>query len=161
MGAAEKMELFLRQEMALQLQKPLETIPADQNYFDLGLTSLVIAHLVQKTSRLLEEDLSPSALLEYSDIRGVASFLAATYPARIDALTVVRRNGSPVHSGEPRQIQHTDLSRLARLPIKSATPPVHEHTPDVPSYVMSRDEMVAQVRWEEAAPLDGYDTMTF
>ena len=159
MGAAEKMELFLRQEMAFQLQKPLESIPADQNYFDLGLTSLVIAHLVQKTSRLLEEDLSPSSLLEYSDVRGVAAFLAATHPARIDALTVVRRNGSPVHSGEP--IQHADLSRLVRLPIKSAIPPVHEQTTDVPAYVMSRDEMVAQVRWEEASPLDGYDTMTF
>jgi acyl transferase domain-containing protein/tryptophanase/acyl carrier protein len=100
MGAAEKMELFLRQETALQLQQPMESIPTDQNYFDLGLTSLVIAHLVQRTSRLLGEDLHPSALLEYSDIRGLASYLTATYPAAIDALAVVRRNGTPARSEE-------------------------------------------------------------
>jgi acyl transferase domain-containing protein/tryptophanase/acyl carrier protein len=152
MGAAEKMELFLRQEMALQLRKPLESIPADQNYFDLGLTSLLIAHLVQKTSRLLEEDLSPSALLEYSDIRGVASYLAATYPATVDALAVVRRNGGT---------QHTDLSRVARLSIRSAFP-VQEHATAVSSHAqMSREEILARVRWQEASPEDAYDTMTF
>ena len=165
MGAAEKMELFLRQEMALQLQKPIESIPADQNYFDLGLTSLVIAHLVQKTSRLLEEDLSPSALLEYSDIRGVASYLAATYPASVEALSVVRRNGPRPHSGEPqRQIQQPNLSRLLRrqsLPVRPA-PPAQEQATDAPSGpAMSPEQILEKVLWQEASPEDGYETITF
>jgi polyketide synthase PksN len=147
MGAAEKMELFLRQEMALQLQQPIESIPADQNYFDLGLTSLVIAHLVQKTSRLLGEDLYPSALLEYSDIRGVASYLAATYPVSIDALAVVERNGSE--------------TRSANLSIRSA-PPVPEQTTIVsPRAEMDCEEVLAQLRWQEASPEEEYETMTF
>ena len=161
MGAAEKMELYLRQEIALQLQQPIENIPADQNYFDLGLTSLVIAHLVQKTSRLLEEDLSPSALLEYSDIRGVASHLAATYPGSVDALTVLRRNGSAAHPADQQQVQYANLSTLPRLPIKSA-PPAQEQTPAAPFYpALSREQIVANVLWQEASPEDGYETTTF
>ncbi len=163
MGAAEKMELFLRQEMAMQLHKPLESIPVDQNYFDLGLTSLVIAHLVQKTSRLLEEDLYPSALLEYTDIRGVASYLAATYPDRIDALAV-RRNGGPAHSMERRPLPHTSLTRLPRkryLSVRAAPPAQGETTAVTSPAAMSSEQILAKVLWQEASPDDGYDTMTF
>src|SRR5947209_9305463 len=164
MGAAEKMELYLRQEMALQLEKSIESIPADQNYFDLGLTSLVIAHLVQKTSRLLQEDLSPSALLEYSDIRGVASHLAATYPARIDALAVVRRSGSQAHSTGQRKTQPARLTRLPRKPVWSvrSAPAAQEQTTAAPSRAgVSPEQVLANVRWQKAATDEAYDTMTF
>jgi len=158
MGTAEKMELYLRQEMALQLHKPIESIPADQNYFDLGLSSLVIAHLVQKTSHLLGEDLSPSALLEYSDIRGVAAYLAAAYPARIDALAVVRRNGA--HPAKHRPVPLPTLRRFARkqpLSVRSAPP---AQGPSLHAEV-SREAVLAKVLWQETLPEDGYDTMTF
>ncbi|HYK05693.1 MAG TPA: SDR family NAD(P)-dependent oxidoreductase [Thermoanaerobaculia bacterium] len=159
MGAAEKMELFLKQEMALQLHKPMEDIPVDENYFDLGMTSLVVALLVQKTSRLLDEDLSPSALLEYSDIRGLASYLAATYPAKTDALAVVKHEGQ-VHSGKQRQIQHTNLTRLPRkqyLSVRAAAPAEEEGA----RADMNPEQILATVLWQEASPEDGYDTMTF
>ena len=76
MDAAEKMELYLKQELSLQLHKPIESIPADQNYFDLGLTSLAIAHLIGKMNRLLGEELQPSALFDYTDIQSLAAYLA-------------------------------------------------------------------------------------
>jgi polyketide synthase PksM len=91
MGTAEKIELFLRQETALQLRKPIDQLSTDQSYSDLGLTSLAAIDLIQKTNRLLDTDLSPSLLFEYTNIRSLAAHLAITYPARIAALTVVRR----------------------------------------------------------------------
>ncbi|MBV9496383.1 MAG: polyketide synthase dehydratase domain-containing protein, partial [Acidobacteria bacterium] len=148
MRTAEKIELFLRQELALQLQKPIDEIPVDQNYFDLGLTSLVIAHLIQKTSRLLGEDLSPSTLLEYSDLRGVASYLAATYAASIDALPVAKRSITSAPAAGPQET----LSRLPRkqfLPIRMTSAPA------------SREQILAEIRWQDAMPEDAYDTMTF
>jgi acyl transferase domain-containing protein len=144
-GAAEKMELFLRQEIALQLQEPLENVTADQNYFDLGLTSLAIAYLVQKMSRLLEEDLHPSALLEYSDIRGLASYLAVTYPDQIDALSVVRPNPP----------------RTPTLSVRSAPPAQEQATAAAFVAELSREQILAEVRWQEASLEDAYETMTF
>jgi polyketide synthase PksN len=153
MGAAEKMELFLRQETALQLRTSIESIPTDQNYFDLGLSSLVIAYLVQKMSRLLGEDLHPSALLEYSDIRGLASYLAATYPDTIDALPVVRRGEAAAHSAEQEPIH--DLDRGSAPPPEEET--MEEWSPDD----LSPEEILALVRWEEASAEDAYETLTF
>ena len=92
MGVLEKIELFLKQETALQLQKPINSIPTNQSYLDLGLTSLAIAHLIRNTNQLLDEDLSPSALFEYTDIESMAAHLAQTYPAKIDAISVGRRS---------------------------------------------------------------------
>jgi polyketide synthase PksN len=100
MGSAEKMALFLRQEAAIQLKRPLDGIPTDLSYFDLGLSSLAITNLVKNTNRLLDENLSPRVLFEYSDIQSLAAYLAATYPSRISALTAIRRTGQQAHSGE-------------------------------------------------------------
>lgn len=100
MGPEEKMALFLKQEVAIHLKRPVDEIPTDLSYFDLGLSSLVIANLVKNTNRLLEENLSPSALFEYSDIRSLAAYLAATYPSRIGALTVIRRTEPQTPSAE-------------------------------------------------------------
>jgi hypothetical protein len=161
MRVAEKIELYLSQELALLLRLPIESVPVDQNYFDLGLTSLAIAHLVEKISRLLEEDLSPSALLEYSDIRGLASYLAATYPATIEALAVASRNGSEARSTKQRRTQPARLTRLPRkrmLSVRSA----QEQTTAAPSHTdVSPEQIVAKVRWQEESPEEAYDTMTF
>jgi polyketide synthase PksN len=100
MGPEEKMTLFLKQEAAIQLRRPVDGIPTDLSYFDMGLSSLAITNLVKNTNRLLDENLSPRALFEYSDIRSLAAYLAATYPSKICALTAIRRTGPQAHPGE-------------------------------------------------------------
>ena len=114
MGTAEKMELFLKQEAALQLRQPVEKIATNQSYFDLGLTSLGIAHLIQKINQLLGENLSPSVLFEYRDIQSLAAFLAATCPAKIDATTAVKQNGAQPHSGTNGHKHPAGLTPLPR-----------------------------------------------
>ncbi|HKO58233.1 MAG TPA: acyl carrier protein, partial [Thermoanaerobaculia bacterium] len=125
--------LFLRQATALQLQKPIEDIPTDRSYFDLGLPSLAIAHLIGNMNQLLDEELQPSALFEYTDIRSLAAYLAETYPAKIHSLSVTRR--------------------AADLPPAKLTP-----LPPVP---VDRERVLTQVLWQEASPDDGYEKLTF
>jgi len=100
MGPEEKMALFLKQEAAIQLKRPVDGIPTDLSYFDMGLSSLAITNLVKNANRLLDENLSPRVLFEYSDIQSLAAYLAATYPSRISALTAIRRTGPQAHPGE-------------------------------------------------------------
>jgi polyketide synthase PksN len=109
MGPEEKMALFLKQEAAIQLKRPVDGIPTDLSYFDMGLSSLAITNLVKNTNRLLDEDLSPRVLFEYSDIQSLAAYLAATYPSRISALTAIRRTGPQAHSGE----RNNDLANVS------------------------------------------------
>jgi polyketide synthase PksN len=145
MGAVEKIELFLRQETALQLNQPIEDIPTDQSYFDLGLTSLAMAHFIKSMNRLFDEELSPSALFEYTDIQSLAVYLAETYPDRIDAWTVVRRADGPSQSvGQPGP---------AKLPPLSVATPSAVH--------IDREQMLAQLLWEEASRDDAYEKVTF
>ncbi len=164
MGAVEKMELFLRQETALQLQKPLEDIRTDQSYFDLGLSSLAMSHLIQNTNRLLGENLLPSALFDFRDIDGLASYLASMYPAKIDALTVLRRTGSPISSGERRHAPAVDLTpfpRKTRLSIQSAAPSQERTRATASEPEMSREQVLEKILWQEAPLGDNYEKVAF
>ena len=154
MGTAEKIELFLKQETALQLQTPMETIPIDQSYFDLGLTSLGLTQLIQKTNLLLDESLSPSALFEYRDIQSLAAYLATAYPTKIDALTVVvRGKENKAHLCEQQQIHAAHLTRLPRKKYFS---------PHAPSRAdLSGEQALERVLWQEVSPDDNYEKVIF
>jgi polyketide synthase PksN len=140
LSAADKMELFLKQETARQLQVPTEAIPGNQSYFDLGLTSLAIAHLIRDLNQLLDEELSPSALFEYTDIQSLAGYLAAAYGAKIDVLAVTRIGAHPV--------EHAPL-HPAKLPVLAATP---ELTPA---------QLLEEVLWQDELIDDDYEKVTF
>jgi polyketide synthase PksN len=157
MGAAEKIELFLRQETALHLQKPIEDIPTNLSYFDLGLPSLAMVHLIKNMNSLLDEELSPGALFEYTDIQSLAAYLAQTYPARIDALTVVRRAAGPSDFAAPPDVHPAKLMISA----KAATP-ARQQVPATPTAAeVDRELMLAQVLWQGTSPDDGYEKVTF
>ncbi len=144
MSAEEKMELFLKQEAALQLQAPIDSVPTDRSHFDLGLTSLGIAHVMQNLNQLLEEDLSPSALFEHTDIQSLASHLARTYPARIDALKVVKAG----RSAQSAEQQYVETALIPLRPIPGA----------------GREQMLEQVLWtdeDDALFQDSYLKVTF
>src|SRR5258707_7479435 len=107
----------------------MEQIPTDQSFFDLGLTSLGVAYLMQKTNRLLDENLSPSVLFEYRDIQSLAEYLAITYPAKVDTLAAVSRHEGHTHSGG-QQVHRTKLTPLPRNKYFSGrlAPSLHEQT---------------------------------
>jgi hypothetical protein len=165
MGAAEKIELFLRQETALQLLKPIGSVPTNQSYFDLGLTSLSIAHLIRNTNRLLDEDLSPSALFEYTDIESLATHLAETYAAKIDAVAVARRTDGNAHPVEQRRVHSATLTPLPRAETfapRSVTVVAEEWGVAAAVLDLDHDEMLAQVLWPADASLDdSYEKVTF
>jgi hypothetical protein len=164
MGARDKMALFLRQETAVQLQKALEEVPTDRSYFDLGLTSLGMAHLVQNTCRLLDENLSPSVLFEHSDIQSLAGYLATTYPARIDAVTAVRNGNGHGHSGERLQVRPEPLTPLPRRRAASGgfSTPRRGHTGAAASRGgMNIEQILDRVSWQQASLDDGYEKVTF
>lgn len=152
LGAAEKMELFLQQETALQLQTPIQTVAVDQSFFDLGLPSLAIVHLIRATNGLIEEELSPSALFEYTDIQGLAAYLARTYPATIDALTVSRRGAGEATSVEP--------TRPVAPPQLTAVLPEQAFAA-LPEPELNRDQILEQVLWHEASSDESYEIVTF
>jgi len=154
LGAAEKMELFLRQETALQLGMPIDDVPMDQSYFDLGLTSLAMADLIQKTNQLLGESLSPSALFDYRDIRSLAAYLAMTFPAKLDAIAVTRQTESRPPSGErPPLHPATDPSCPSAAPERSVV--------EEPVAGVDDEPVLDRVLWQEASLDDSYEKVTF
>ena len=141
MGPEEKVTLLLRQEVAMQLERPLADIRTDVSYFDLGLSSLAITTLIQNANTLLGEDLSPGVLFEYSDIESLAAYLAATYPSKVGALTVRRGKEPAVGLGELRCIQEFETA--------------------ISSAVATDDDDLAEILWQEASLADDYEKVTF
>jgi polyketide synthase PksN len=164
MGPEEKVTLLLRQEAAIQLQRPIDEIPTDRSYFDLGLSSLAITKLVQDANRLLGENLSPSVLFEYADIQSLATFLATTYPAKIDAIMAIRRIGLPAHLGEPRYGHRPRLTRLLRKKYFGAGPTraLDEQTSVIATEAaMGSARVLEDVLWQELMLSDSYEKLTF
>ena len=164
MGTTEKMELFLKQEAALQLRQPIEKIATNQSYFDLGLTSLGIAHLIQKTNQLLGENLSPSVLFEYRDIQSLAAYLAATCPAKIEATTVAKQNGAQPHSGTNGHKHPADLTLLPRKKsyLSKTAPSPHGQTDATKAKTEINIGQVLEKMWgQEESLVDSYEKVTF
>lgn len=162
MGATEKMELFLKQEAALQLRQPIENIPTNQSYFDLGLTSLGIARLIQKTNQLLGENLSPSILFEYRDIQSLGGYLAATCSTKIDAVVAHKQNGAQAHSGSNGNIHPVNLEpRKKSHPGKTASS-LNGHTDATRSETVINIGQVLEKMWGQGESLeDSYEKSTF
>src|SRR5260370_16923167 len=128
------MELFLRQETAREVQKAIEKISTDQSYFDLGLTSLGVIHIIQKTNLLLDENLHPNALFEYRDIQSLAAYLVKAYPFKVAAVIATRNNAKGDESAAQRRITPATLAPLPRSGLFSnrAAPSFHVQTTPSP-----------------------------
>lgn len=136
MEAAQKMELFLRQQLALQLRRSSDAVPVDQNYLELGVTSLGIISLISEINELLAVKLAPSVVFKHPDIHQFAAYLAQTYPEKIAALgmTRVTRIGKEAPNGRARQTREPEA-------------------PEAP--------ILAQVLWHEHLNDGNYERMTF
>ena len=160
MSAVEKVELFMAQEAALLLHRPIDQIPLTISYFDLGFSSLALANLIKKTNALIGEELSPSALFEFKDIRSLADHLASTYPAKIEAVSVFRQE-----SETPREIAtRRELSPLPRkryfatLPLRAD---IQERKAAMAQKAIDHHQILDQVLWQEMFHDDSYDKVTF
>jgi acyl transferase domain-containing protein/tryptophanase/acyl carrier protein len=170
LGAAEKIELFLKQEIADELQKPIEDIPTDQHYFELGLTSLGIVDLIQKVNQLLDENLFPIILFERRDIRSLAEYLADMYPSTIDAITLTKQEA---RQGEQKRIHGEEFTALPRekyFPSRLAASETERarsraSRPDLPSHwgtsILLGEQILEQVLWKEISLDESYERVEF
>lgn len=98
-GVSEIVELFLKQEIGQQLKVPVEKIATDQTFIELGLGSIALISLIEKTSHLLQESLSPSVFFEYSDIPKFTKYLVDAYPDKINNILATRAK-EPAYTNE-------------------------------------------------------------
>jgi polyketide synthase PksM len=96
--ATEKIELFLKQLVAQQLQVSIENIDVEESFFELGVDSLGVTNLIGKTNHLLQENLMPSVVFEHTTTRKLATFLTETFPGKIDAAIIDKAHQSEILS---------------------------------------------------------------
>ena len=87
-GEATTMQRFIRQTIAQQLGQSFDDIALERNYFELGLTSLEITHLVQQINQLLDISLSPGDVFDYWNIDKLAAYLAEQHHSKIASLAL-------------------------------------------------------------------------
>lgn len=167
MPADEKIALFMKQEAALLLGRRIDEVPMTTSYFDLGFSSLAIANLIRKTNALIGEELSPSALFEYKDIRSLSTHLATTYPAKIDALRAIRCAPQAEMQGGPDRVL-TPLPRRHRFDApRVATPSADVPTTGTPLAEavavepIADDKVIDRILWRDVAADESYDKVTF
>ncbi len=83
LNANEKVEMFLKQEIALQLNKPIGKISDDINFLDLGMNSIGLVTLIAQTNDLLQINISPAILFNYSEIKTLTQYLVKSYPEKV------------------------------------------------------------------------------
>ena len=164
MGTEEKIELFLKQEAALQLKKPIEEISTTMSYFDLGISSLAITALVHKVNTLLDESLSPSALFEQRNIQGLTAYLAATYSSKIDAMIVIKQEAPQAHPENGQNLHGANLKPLPGTRDLSSDfgPALHKEIDGTAPEAGSNGTHVLEEVWlEEVSLNNGYEKVTF
>ena len=116
---------------------------------------------MQNACKLLEENLSPSLLFEHRDIQSLAAYLAATYPAKVDAVTAVRQGQGEPQSADRLEIRAPRLTSLAGTRRVSEGPATTPRSQAGATASMSIEEILERVSWQEASPEDGYEKVTF
>lgn len=92
---AEKLTLFLRQEVGAALGRCADEVALDQDFIALGMNSVDIAALIVKLDALLHIHVAPAVLFRHPDIGSLADYLADAYAQAVDALVVTREAPVP------------------------------------------------------------------
>lgn len=95
MSRMEKLELFMKQEIAAQQKRPIDDIAIDKDFIELGMNSIGVAELIIKMDKLLQTNLSPSVLFKYPEIGMLSEYLAEIYAGVIDTLVVANVKPAP------------------------------------------------------------------
>jgi polyketide synthase PksJ len=116
MKPAEKMELFLKYEIALQLNKPIEEISDDINFLDLGMNSIGLITLIAQVNDLLRINISPAILFNCSEIKTLTEHLLENYPDKLKKLhATTDKEYADGLNGRERS-QHAGAAETAPLP---------------------------------------------
>ncbi|MCP5002869.1 MAG: SDR family NAD(P)-dependent oxidoreductase, partial [Planctomycetes bacterium] len=91
LSSEEKIQKFLQQSVAEQLQKSANQIQVDQSYFEIGIGSLGIVKVVKQLEALLDEELSPTLLFEYVNIQQLSAYVSQQFTNRVNSLIMVPR----------------------------------------------------------------------
>lgn len=86
----DKLILFMTQETSRLLGRASDDIDVDVDFLSLGFDSIGMAGLIQQLIDLLSENITPSVVFKFKDIRSLADHLASAHPAKIERVRVLR-----------------------------------------------------------------------
>jgi 3-oxoacyl-(acyl-carrier-protein) synthase/thioesterase domain-containing protein/acyl carrier protein len=98
----DKIRLFMAQASAYQLGCPIGDIDEDVDFISLGFNSIDMAGMIQQLIDLLSENIAPSLVFKYRDIRSLARYLADAHPAKLERIRVAKAAGAMVTAGVPK-----------------------------------------------------------
>jgi 3-oxoacyl-(acyl-carrier-protein) synthase/thioesterase domain-containing protein/acyl carrier protein len=107
LDAEDKIALFLAQETASLLRMSRADIDVGRSFIDLGFDSIGMASLIQKIIDLLDENLSPSVVFNYTDIGSLGRHLAESYRPKIDRIHVIGASVSSAAASHAKQPKTT------------------------------------------------------
>ena len=91
----DKLRLFTAQASARLLGRPIDDIDEDLDFISLGFDSIGMAGVIQQLIDLLSENIAPSLVFKYRDIRSLAQHLAQAHPFKVERIRVAKLAGSP------------------------------------------------------------------
>ncbi|MBD3314915.1 MAG: hypothetical protein GF344_03955, partial [Chitinivibrionales bacterium] len=106
----EKIELFLKHEIARNLHEADCTIEVSKTFTELGANSYVIINLIDKLNDLLGLQLSPSIVFNYGSIAALSEYLRTVCPEKIDKLTVIKKNDG--NGGNEMEMQSVACGKM-------------------------------------------------
>ncbi|MCP5007891.1 MAG: alpha/beta fold hydrolase, partial [Planctomycetes bacterium] len=89
LSSEEKIQKFLQQAVAEQLQKSAHQIQVNQSFFEIGIGSLGIVQVVKQLEALLDVVLSPTLLFEYVNIKQLSAYVSQQFTDRVNSLIMV------------------------------------------------------------------------
>lgn len=119
MQPAEKLELFLKHEIALQLNKPMAEIADDVNFLDLGMNSIGLITMIAQLNDLLQINISPAILFNYSEIKTLSEYLSKNFAGKIEKVSATKDEAQiPQANGRGAEMPKETLSRKILVPMQ-------------------------------------------
>jgi len=97
-SASHGAEKWLTGLFAHELKMDIGELRPDKAFQDYGIDSIMITQLLRPISKSLGKDIDPSILFEYSTVRTFTSWLQATYPGELAAVTAGGQAQAPIAS---------------------------------------------------------------
>ena len=102
-ATGEKAKLFVQHLLANQLQKPIEEIEPDQNFFHMGLTSYGLVKITQEVINKIDPEFQPTVIFDHPSISALFSYLVRHYTPAINQLTVTKKEiKKDINKREPK-----------------------------------------------------------
>jgi thioesterase domain-containing protein/flavin-dependent dehydrogenase/acyl carrier protein len=111
----QKIELFLKQAIANQLNKTIDEIEINRGYFELGLDSLGFIMIVEKIQDVIGEKLPPTILFEYVTVEQLSDYFSEKYSDRFDRLNI-----ATLEADENKIEEHINKSQAGLASVKAA-----------------------------------------